>query len=117
MREGSGDAKSDDHSWAMPKGVLKQLEMMLTEDGDECGEKDGASLGVGESGHHGPFITKRLGIRASQIYPLQISLRLTPRSRTLLSSPHQRNSPMVASAPADRGHERRRDKGRGKEHC
>lgn len=97
VREGSGGAKTVDHSWDMPEGVHKQLEAMLAEDGDESGDKDGASLGVDESG---PFITKRLGIanRPSLVYPLEPSLRLTTISRTLPSSPHQENPPMVASA-------------------
>lgn len=100
VREGSGGVKTVDHSWDMPEGVHEQLETMLAEDRDESGDKDGASLGVEESG---PFITKRLGIanRTSLVYPLELSPRLTPRSRTLPSSPHQKNSPMVASARPD----------------
>ena len=59
MREGSGGAKTVDHSWDMPEGVSEQLEKMLAEDGDETGDKDVAGLGVEESG---PFVTKRMGI-------------------------------------------------------
>ena len=66
MREGSGGAKTVDHSWDMPEGVCEQLETMLADDGDESGDKDVASLGVEEAG---PFITKRLGIVNSTSFP------------------------------------------------
>lgn len=59
MREGSGGAKTVDHSWEMPEGVQEQLETMLAEDGDKSGDKDGAGSGVEESG---PFVTKRIRI-------------------------------------------------------
>ena len=59
MREGSGGARTLDHSWDMPEGAYEKLETMLAEDGDETGDKDVAGLGVEEAG---PFVTKRMGI-------------------------------------------------------
>ena len=85
MREGSGGAKTVDHSWDMPDGVCKQLENMLAEDGDETGDKDVAGLGVEESG---PFVTKRMGIanRTSLTTLMVYSLEYLPSN--IEHSPH-----------------------------
>jgi acyl-CoA thioesterase 8 len=60
VREGSGGAKTVDHQWGMPEGVLKELEEACSDDElDETLIREKEAMGEEGSG---PFVSKRIQI-------------------------------------------------------